>query len=87
MDFSCYILSQPRPTLPSHPSVTTQVQQQIESLCSRQQIQTQKPTAIIPPAQSVGGWAERNTDMGWGGWGFTADLCFNAEVGGSSGGG
>ena len=50
MDFSCCILSQPRPTLLSHPEATTQIQQQIDSLCSRQQIQVQKPTTIIPPS-------------------------------------
>ena len=50
MDFSCCILSQPRPTLLSHPEATTQIQQQIDSLCSRQQVQVQKPTTIIPPS-------------------------------------
>lgn len=69
MDFSCYILLQLRPTLPFHPSVTRQVQQQIESLCSRQHIQIQKPTAIIPPAQCVRGWAEGDIGVGWGVWG------------------
>lgn len=58
MDFSCCILSQPRPTLLSHPEAeaATQVQQQIDSLCSRQQTQIQKPTAIIPPSPSVLGF-------------------------------
>lgn len=41
MDFSCYILSQPWLTPFSHPKAeaATQVQQQIDSLCLRQQIQ------------------------------------------------
>lgn len=75
MDSSCYILSQPWLTPFSHPEAATQVQRQIDSLCSRQQIQIQKPTAILPPAPSVRGWAEGDTG-GRGGrevGGFTAD--------------
>lgn len=66
MDFSCYILSQPWLTPFSHheakAEAATQVRQQIDSLCSRQQIQIQKPTAILPPAPSVWGWAEGDTE-------------------------
>lgn len=64
MDFSCYILSQPWLTPFSHPEAdaTTQVQQQIDSLCSRQQIQIQKPPAILPPAPWVQGWAAGDTE-------------------------
>lgn len=66
MDFSCYILSQPWLTPFSHheakAEATTQVQQQIDSLCSRQQIQIQKPAAILSPAPSVWGWAEGDTE-------------------------
>lgn len=80
MDFSCYILSQPWLTPFSHPEAdaATQVQQQIDSLCSRQQIQIQTPPPppILPPAPSVHGWAEGDTEGRGGregGWGFTAD--------------
>lgn len=65
MDFSCYILSQCWPT-PLPPKATTQVQQQIGSLCSRQQIQIQKSTSEVPPAPSIRGWAEGDTGE-WGG--------------------
>lgn len=80
MDFSCYILSQPWLSPFSHPEAATQVQQQIDSLCSRQQVQIQKPAAIPPhphPVPLLSGAGLRETQgAGEGGrevGGFTAD--------------
>lgn len=58
MDFSCYILSQPWLTPFSHPKAeaATQVQQQIDSLCSRQQFRYKSPppSSLLPLLSGAG---------------------------------